>query len=70
MLTQNQPVENILENSRISFLEKRENLNKYMLVCMKGWGRKESDTTEQLIWSDLMKGSAYSSVLMHNIGVY
>lgn len=36
MLTQNQPGENILENSRIPFLEKKENLNKYMLVCMKG----------------------------------
>ena len=50
MLTQNQPGENILENSRISFLEKRENLKKYMLVYM--------------------KGSAYTSVLIHNIEIY
>ena len=25
------------------------------LVCCDSWGRKESDTTEQLIWSDLKK---------------
>ena len=25
------------------------------LVCCDSWGRKESDTTERLIWSDLMK---------------
>ena len=25
------------------------------LVCGDSWGRKESDTTERLIWSDLME---------------
>ena len=27
------------------------------LVCYDSWGRKESDTTEQLIWSDLIVGN-------------
>ena len=31
------------------------------LACCDSWGRKESDTTERLIWSDLMK---ISSVLL------
>ena len=30
------------------------------LVCCDSWGRQESDTTEQLIWSDLIWCSMYS----------
>ena len=44
------------------------------LVCFSSWGRKESDTTERLIWSDLIwsggqtiGASASASVLPVNI---
>ena len=32
------------------------------LVCCNSWGRKESDTTERLIWSDLIVGTLVSQV--------
>ena len=38
------------------------------LACCDSWGRKESDTTEQLIWSDLIWSELYKlkAVLMGN----
>ena len=46
------------------------------LACCDSWGRKESDTTEQLIWSDLIQGYRYHLskfhiyVLVYCIGVF
>ena len=34
------------------------------LVCRDSWGCKESDTTEQLHWTELIKKNAFESVLM------
>ena len=35
------------------------------LACCNSWGRKESDTTERLIWSDLM--ADYSFIKINKI---
>ena len=37
------------------------------LVCCNSWGRKESDTTEWLIWSDLIWINEYSKVERYKI---
>ena len=35
----------------------------FLFVCVYSWGRKESDTTERLIRSDVNSGVNYMSVL-------
>ena len=35
------------------------------LACWDSWGRKESDTTEQLNWTDIFIGSSYSDIHLH-----
>jgi len=37
------------------------------LACCDSWGRKESDTTEQLIWSDLMGPDASFCILLFHL---
>ena len=37
------------------------------LGCCGSWGRKESDMTEQLIWSDLIKLSNYLTIIFFSV---
>ena len=39
------------------------------LVCCNSWGRKESDTTEQLNWTELNKLPAHQSPLLLHFGL-